>query len=161
MTVLLVRHAHSRFQLRRGTGFTSVLGGVMLAVGGVGFFSAIASAPLHPTQMICPALVALGFGLSGLKVMSAGALLLEAEGTGAFVSSLGRIVTAQELKGIEVEWRFDSQREKEVEVRLKLEGTTADVTQGFLPYGDPEGLGKQLAAVLGVPAQVAQRDSEV
>lgn len=161
MTALLVRHAHSRFQLRRGTGATTVIGGVMLALGAVGLFSAIAGAPSHPAAAVCPALFALGLGLGGWRVMNSGALLLESEAGGTFVAALGRKVAPAELRLIEVEWRFDEQRDKQVEVRLKLEAASADVTQGWLPYEDPEGLAKQLSAALGVPAQVDQRDSQM
>ena len=92
--------------------------------------------------------------------MNAGALLLESEAGGTFVASLGRKVPPSELRGIELEWRFDEQRDKQVEVRLKLEAGSADVTQGWLPHEDPEGLAKQLSAALGVPAQVDQRSSD-
>lgn len=161
MTTLLVRQAHSRFQLRRGTGFTTVLGGVMISLGGVGLLGAIASAPGHLTAMICPSLVALALGLMGFKVMNAGALLLESEAAGTYVASLDRQVRPQELRGVEVHWRFDAQRDKEVEVELKLAAARADVTQGWLPYPDPEGLANQLSAVLGVPVEVDQRPTEV
>jgi hypothetical protein len=161
MTTLLVRHAHSRFQLRRGTGFTTVVGGVLIALGGAGLLGAIASAPGHFAAMICPSLVALALGFVGLKVLNAGALLLEAEAGGTYVASLDRQVAPQELRGVEVRWRFDGQRDKEVEVELKLESARADVTQGWLPYPDPEGLATQLSTVLGVPVEVDQQASEV
>ena len=161
MTALLVRYAHSRFQLRRGTAITTVLGGVMIALGAVGLFSAVASGPTHPTAMICPALAALAFGFAGFKVLNAGALLLEAEPSGIYVASLDRRLPPAEVRGIEVHWRHDLQRDKQVEVSLTLEGgTRADVTQGWLPYLDPDALAAQLSSVLGAPAQVDQQPSE-
>jgi hypothetical protein len=158
---LLVRHSHSRFQLRRGTGATSIIGGVLIALGAVTLFGTLGSAPQHPAAAVCPSLFALALAFAGYRIMQSGALLLESMGSGAYVASIDRQVSAAELKGVEVEWRYDTQREKEVEVRLIFEGSSADVTQGFLPHPDPDELGKQLGAQLGVRVDVNQREPQL
>ena len=94
-------------------------------------------------------------------MLNAGALLLEAETSGTFVASLDRKLAPAEVLGIEVHWRYDAQRDKQVEVSLTLQGPTrADVTQGWLPYLDPDALAAQLSEVMGVPAVVDQQPSE-
>ena len=158
MACLLIRHAHSRFQLRRATGFTTVLGGVMIVLGCVGLLGTLLSISRENfSALIVPAVVTLGLGVGGLRVLGSGALLLEAQAGGTYVASIDRRVARPELRSVEVLWRFDSQRDKEVQVTLELQNASAKVTQSWLPFEDPGALARELSAQLGVPAQVEER----
>src|SRR4051812_2998443 len=66
MASLLVRHPHSRFQLRRGTGFTTTLGLVMGVLSGVCLLATLVTAASSPSAVLCPATLALLLGFSGL-----------------------------------------------------------------------------------------------
>ena len=158
MASLLIRYAHSRCQLRRGSGVTTVLGGVMIVLGVAGLAGAILSGSReNPAGLIVPAVLAFAFGWSGLHVLGGGALLLEAEASGAYLALISRRVAPAELRAVQVLWRFDSQRDKEVQVYVELQDERVDVTGSWLPFEDPPALAKTLAAQLGVPADLEER----
>lgn len=149
MPRLIVRHQHSRFQLRRPTPVTTALGIAVLIAAAFLLLFAFATAANDPRGLPCPAFFGIGLLLVGTRLVTAGALLLETLSGSTYVASLDRKLNPGELKAIRVGCRGT-----EVEVTLELQDSTTSATQGFLTAKDPEGLAKQLQGELGVPALV-------
>lgn len=156
MASLNVRYAHSRFQLRRATGATTVIGAVMLVLAVILVLASVATAASNPSALIWPAVVAVVLGFTGRRVLTGGALLLETEASGTYVASTDQRLTPQQLRQVRVAWRLDFQRETEVQITLMLETGSADVTQGWLTHADPQALATLLEGQLGVPATVEE-----
>jgi hypothetical protein len=146
---LIVRRQHSRFQLRRPTTSTTALGVLVLLVAGFLLLFALGEGMNDLRGMPCPAFFGVCLVIVGLRLITGGALLLEAMGGTTYVSALDRPLQSGELESVRIVCRGD-----EVDVLLALKDSTTSATQGFLKSKDPDGLARHLQAELGVPATV-------
>jgi hypothetical protein len=159
MPALLVRHDHSRFQLRTPTRFTTVFGYAIAALGAVGTLTSLGAMLGGVKGLLCPLLLAIGLVIIGGRFATSGALLLESIGGELYVGANDRTVPAGRLGPLTVRWRqAPTGTLPELRLALTEQGKEGEflVCDEWLTHPDPAALARQLGAQLAVEAKLEQ-----